>query len=405
MASLWTKFTDIFSRNKSGVVPQAPSGTGTTKYLREDGTWAEPSGGGGGASALSDLTDVDLSTPIEGQALVYNESTSKWENGDVASDMEEITLAYYNEHKSEIEASGKTYLVTGPTTSPVAAGGGVNVYSSEEQCIGQWIDGKPIYERVITFGELPTSSVKQIDISSLNVDEIIELKGMVKSSSTQGYYRTLPMVDNSSFSNCIRLDVSGYALRVITSAAWAGYEAKIILQYTKTTDTPVSLVPYVYDASSIKYGNGSVADIFKFGYLLGSQILLSDAHSTSSTRMNVWCHALDRINHIFEFANLTIPSGFKIKYKLSVTGNSRNNNELIVGINGITMIQGARTWAGSEPYREILFSDFFEWSDFTPEPIYGYSHADGVNLYIGSSVSGLVAESWDITLHAYLTQE
>lgn len=51
MASLWTKFTDIFSRNKSGLVPKAPSGTGTSKYLREDGTWAVPSGGGGGGSS------------------------------------------------------------------------------------------------------------------------------------------------------------------------------------------------------------------------------------------------------------------------------------------------------------------------------------------------------------------
>jgi hypothetical protein len=32
----------IFSRGKQGLVPPAPSGNGTTKFLREDGTWAVP---------------------------------------------------------------------------------------------------------------------------------------------------------------------------------------------------------------------------------------------------------------------------------------------------------------------------------------------------------------------------
>ena len=63
MASLWTKFTDIFSRNKSGVVPQAPSGTGTSKYLREDGTWAVPSGGGGGGGIEIKTKVLDVTFP------------------------------------------------------------------------------------------------------------------------------------------------------------------------------------------------------------------------------------------------------------------------------------------------------------------------------------------------------
>lgn len=38
-------------------------------------------GGGGGATALTDLVDVQLTTPVtNGQALVYNSTTGKWEN-------------------------------------------------------------------------------------------------------------------------------------------------------------------------------------------------------------------------------------------------------------------------------------------------------------------------------------
>lgn len=39
------------------------------------------SGGGGGSSTLSGLTDVDISNPTNGQTLVYNATSGKWENG------------------------------------------------------------------------------------------------------------------------------------------------------------------------------------------------------------------------------------------------------------------------------------------------------------------------------------
>lgn len=112
MASLWVKLTDTFSRLKNGLVPQAPSGTGTTKYLREDGTWAVPSGGGGGgSSALTDLEDVNLDNLTDGQNLSYNGTTQKWEN-----------------------------------KTPPASG---HTYSTTEQVVGTWLDGKPLYEKTV----------------------------------------------------------------------------------------------------------------------------------------------------------------------------------------------------------------------------------------------------------------
>lgn len=37
--------------------------------------------GGGGSSSLSGLTDVNISNPSDGQTLVYDATTKKWENG------------------------------------------------------------------------------------------------------------------------------------------------------------------------------------------------------------------------------------------------------------------------------------------------------------------------------------
>lgn len=65
---------------ESGRVPQ-PNAGDEDKFLRANGTWDTPSGGGG-SSTLVGLTDVDISSPTNGQILKYNSTTHKWENAD-----------------------------------------------------------------------------------------------------------------------------------------------------------------------------------------------------------------------------------------------------------------------------------------------------------------------------------
>ena len=57
---------------------KAMFGFWTNQYISALGQGS--GGGGGGASALADLTDVSLSSPTNGQALVYNATSGKWEN-------------------------------------------------------------------------------------------------------------------------------------------------------------------------------------------------------------------------------------------------------------------------------------------------------------------------------------
>lgn len=55
---------------------------GKTLKKFQNGEWVAISGGGSGsASSLSDMTDVDVSSPSDGDTLVYNATTHKWENG------------------------------------------------------------------------------------------------------------------------------------------------------------------------------------------------------------------------------------------------------------------------------------------------------------------------------------
>ncbi|MDN7456605.1 hypothetical protein [Burkholderia cenocepacia] len=67
----------------AGAVPDPGATAGTTRFLREDSTWAVPAGGGGGSTALSGLSDV--SVPAMNSTTVgpvdttnYSSSTYAW---------------------------------------------------------------------------------------------------------------------------------------------------------------------------------------------------------------------------------------------------------------------------------------------------------------------------------------
>ena len=73
-----------------GLVPAPAAGdAAANKFLKADGTWAV---GGGGASALDDLTDVTITAPATGATLVYNGSA--WVDGQLdLADSDAVTGA------------------------------------------------------------------------------------------------------------------------------------------------------------------------------------------------------------------------------------------------------------------------------------------------------------------------
>lgn len=99
-----------------------------------------------------------------------------------------------------------------------------HVYSTEEQIVGNWIDGKPLYELTFDGNELNIP----------NVDHLHFVQSMAH-SSTYDNYDQIPMPGNGvrwMFSktneNLTLLDPSGFHDTYNTT-----------IQYTKTTDTPI----------------------------------------------------------------------------------------------------------------------------------------------------------------------
>lgn len=157
---------------------------GFTKY----GLWK--GGGSGGSSSLADMTDVSFSNLKENDVLKYNGSV--WANSD-----------------------------------------NIHEYSTEEKIVGKWIDGKSIYEKVINSGYLLNSGIKSIDVSSLNIDSFIQLRGM---TFTDDKKNVRPITLGTNDNNAIRIDFTNNNIRIITWSNWSSYNSFIVIQYTKTTD-------------------------------------------------------------------------------------------------------------------------------------------------------------------------
>lgn len=110
-------------------------------------------------------------------------------------------------------------------------------YSTEEQVIGTWINGKPIYRKIIQSTTSSNGSTKYIPIG-VNVDEFVSMHCLVKSNGAQ----YLPSGFNEACTYTASVD--GYNNLGGTKANTVGIRHKsfpdlpvtIVIEYTKTTD-------------------------------------------------------------------------------------------------------------------------------------------------------------------------
>jgi hypothetical protein len=117
---------------------------------------------------------------------------------------------------------------------------GNNNYSTEEQVIGKWIDGKPLYRKTIT-GNMPKTKnsagvYAEYVQTGLSNCKIRNFYGMCHQENGEQSF-PFPITNNDNvknqvqalFSNCSQLTLTSYF-------DWSGYVADITLEYTKTTN-------------------------------------------------------------------------------------------------------------------------------------------------------------------------
>ena len=106
-------------------------------------------------------------------------------------------------------------------------------YSTDEQVVGTWIDGKPIYRKVIYF-----SSLTSISNTIPNMETVVTLRAM--SLSNGGIvWRAINeayKIDEWSCDIYARVDTGLIAIQPGSNFAAEHTTAYAIVEYTKTTD-------------------------------------------------------------------------------------------------------------------------------------------------------------------------
>lgn len=116
----------------------------------------------------------------------------------------------------------------------------LNVYSTEEQIVGSWLNGKNVYRQVFV-GSMTGMGTTWTNIAQvLDVDEVISLSGTISNTLTDGRSLNLNTYEDETHNACFSFckeDNNHLQARV---AGWSktewGFVFKLYFEYTKTTD-------------------------------------------------------------------------------------------------------------------------------------------------------------------------
>lgn len=109
-------------------------------------------------------------------------------------------------------------------------------YSTTEQLTPfTWIDGKPIYKKTVSFGQLPNSTSKRVNPNISNLERVVDMRAMARG---QGINTPLPYASAQGAANQIEifLDSTGEIMIAAGDNKSFYTECYVTLWYTKTTD-------------------------------------------------------------------------------------------------------------------------------------------------------------------------
>ena len=108
----------------------------------------------------------------------------------------------------------------------------VDRYLNYETPIGTWIDGKPIYRKVVDCGALPNKDAKDVSHGIVNIDTVTNIYGIAIGGNIS---IPLPFADSAS-DGSVSAYRRGELIRITTATDRTSFtESYIIIEYTKTT--------------------------------------------------------------------------------------------------------------------------------------------------------------------------
>lgn len=224
------------------------------------------------ASSIAELTDVELTNLADKEILEYDAVAEKWKNvansGGGGGNALILDAQIYTTEEKQVgvwidnkplyaksvstggSAPSDTTLIqrivqTGYDTllytklSDSAGSGGYQaygfspiIYSEEEREVGVWIDNKPLYQKTVRFGAMPSSGMKTV-AHNINDFETMFIANFC--ASQNGYYTSLPYVLAGS-TRGIEAYLTSTTINVAVGQTYGYDDSYVTICYTKTTD-------------------------------------------------------------------------------------------------------------------------------------------------------------------------
>lgn len=114
----------------------------------------------------------------------------------------------------------------------------VETYSTYEVKTGDtWIDGKPIYRKVVYISSFPNTALANYPHNISNIDNVVTLKAVAKSSANTIY--PLPFMGTSLMFGTglyVNFRINMTDIQIETASDLSSHTAYVVIEYTKTTD-------------------------------------------------------------------------------------------------------------------------------------------------------------------------
>lgn len=108
-------------------------------------------------------------------------------------------------------------------------------YSTEEQVVGKWYDGRNVYEKIIDITQLPNNNIVSYPTNISNIDIVVEIKGISKGNGNS--FVPIPLSNPDPNENIyINYQKNTNSIRIYTKLNYSSEGAYVTIRYTKTTD-------------------------------------------------------------------------------------------------------------------------------------------------------------------------
>lgn len=116
-----------------------------------------------------------------------------------------------------------------------------DLYSTDEKMIGQWIDGKPLYQKTVSGTFTAQSQTAQISTGVSNIDFLMISSGAIVSSDYIWELNEYPGNDTDKARTIYVKSNNSFEVLNGSSYPTSGSVIYITFQYTKTTDSAIEI--------------------------------------------------------------------------------------------------------------------------------------------------------------------